>query len=69
MNKSIEPIFKFERSRLGNKKTTPNGNAYGPYLYRDITNNQLLASWDKPIKEANYLYKGQDIGYIINLKV
>lgn len=62
MNKTIENIFRFERIRLGNQ-TTQNGAKYGLYLYRDITNNTLLASWDKPIKDVNYLYKGQDIGY------
>ena len=62
MNKTTENIFKFERIRLGNK-TTPNGEKYGPYLYRDTTNNTLLASWDKPTKEGNYLYKGEDLGY------
>lgn len=62
MNKTIENVFKFERNRLG-KKTSPNGDSYGPYLYRDITNNTLLASWDKPTKEANYLYQGQEVGY------
>jgi hypothetical protein len=63
MNKAAENIFKFERIRLGNK-TTSTGYKYGPYLYRDITNNTLLASWDKPKKEATYLYKGQEVGYI-----
>lgn len=28
-----------------------------------ITNNILLASWEKPIGDINYLYKGEDIGY------
>ncbi len=62
MNKTTENIFKFERIRLGNK-TTPNGERYGPYLYRDTTNNTLLSSWDKPTKEVNYLYKGEEVGY------
>lgn len=62
MNKTIENIFRFERIRLGNK-LNQNGAKYGPYLYRDVTNNTLLASWDKPTKESNYLYKGQDVGY------
>lgn len=56
-------VYKFERTRLGNKTTTENGEKYGPYLYRNIENNELLASWDKPIKESNYLYKGEDVGY------
>jgi hypothetical protein len=64
MNKVSQNIFKFERTRLGNKnKTTPYGEKYGQYLYRDITNNRLLASWDKPTKEVNYLYKGEEVGY------
>lgn len=63
MNKITENIFKFERIRLGNKTTTPYGEKYGPYLYRDTTNNTLLASWDKPTKEVNYLYKGEEVGY------
>lgn len=62
MNKITEHIFKFERIRLG-KKTTQNGESYGPYLYRDIIDNTLIASWNKPTKELNYLYKGEDIGY------
>lgn len=63
MKKTREHIFKFERVRLGNKTTTITGTKYGPYLYRDIINNTLIASWDKPFKELNYLYKGEDIGY------
>lgn len=55
MNKTVERVFRFERIRLGNKKTTPYGEKYGPYLYRDITNNTLLESWDKPTKDANYI--------------
>lgn len=62
MDKLTQPIFKFERIRLGNK-TTPRGEIYGPYLYRDTTDDTLIASWDKPTKELNYLYMGQDIGY------
>ena len=63
MNKLTQNIYKFERIRLGNKTTTQNGQKFGPYLYRDIVDNILLASWNKPIKELNYLYKGEDIGY------
>jgi hypothetical protein len=29
-------VFKFERTRLGNKTVTPLGEKYGPYLYRNI---------------------------------
>lgn len=63
MDKLTKPIFKFERIRLGNKTKTQNYTEFGPYLYRDIVDNTLIASWDKPTKELNYLYKGEDIGY------
>jgi len=63
MNKTTQNIFKFERIRLGNKKTSLYGQKFGPYLYRDLTDNTLLASWDKPTKHLNYLYKCEDIGY------
>lgn len=63
MTKLSNNIFKFERIRLGNKTTSQTGEIYGPYLYRDVINNILWSSWDKPTKEENYLYKGQDIGY------
>lgn len=62
MNKNSQHIYQFHRVRLGNKTTTPSGENYGPYLYRDTTDNTLLASWDKPTKKINYLYKGEDIG-------
>ena len=64
MNKTLNHIFKFHRIRLGNNNTTTlNGEKFGPYLYRDTIDNTLLASWDKPTKELNYLYNGGDIGY------
>jgi hypothetical protein len=63
MNKTIQPVFIFERVRLGYKTTTPDGSRYGTYLYRDITNNTLIASWDKPTKGKKHLYSGGDIGY------
>ena len=63
MNKLTQPIYKFERVRLGKKTTTQNGERFGPYLYRDIIDNILIASWDKPTKGLNYLYNGADIGY------
>lgn len=62
MNKLTQHIYKFKRIRLGNKTTTQNGNIYGSYLYRNTLDNTLIASWDKPNKELNYLYKGEDIG-------
>jgi len=60
---TTQSVFKFERKRLGTKTVTANGERFGPYLYRNIINNQLISSWDKPSKEPNYLYKGEDIGY------
>ncbi len=54
-------IFKFERRRLGNKKSN-NGVKYGPYLYRNTITNELIASWDAP-KNDFYLHKGEDIGF------
>jgi hypothetical protein len=58
-------VYKFEKIRLGNKTTTATGGQYGSYLYRNIENGELLASWDKPSRESepNYLYKGEDVGY------
>jgi hypothetical protein len=63
MNFTSVNVFKFERIRLGNKTTAQYGQKYGPYLYRNIITNELLSSWEKPIKGQNYLYKGEDIGY------
>lgn len=62
MNKLSLPVFIFERMRHG-KRRSIYGEKYGPYLYRDITNNTLLASWDKPKYGEYYFYKGEDIGY------
>jgi hypothetical protein len=65
MNKNylLLNVFKFERRHLGNKTITVSGEKYGPYLYRNMDNNNLISSWDKPIYNKNYLYKGEDIGY------
>lgn len=63
MNKASLNIFRFERIRQGKKMRTSSGERIGTYLYRDITNNTLLASWNEPTKGDNYLYKGEDIGY------
>ncbi len=57
------PVFRFERIRLGHKTLTPTGAEYGPYLYRNLIDNTLLSSWEKPTKVASHLYKGEDIGY------
>ena len=61
-NYLTKKVFKFERTRLGHKTVTKYGEKYGPYLYRNIEDGKLLSSWDKPIKEDNYLYKGEEIG-------
>lgn len=58
MNKVCEHVFRFERVRLG-KKTRVGG----PYLYRDVVDGMWLASWDKPTRGLDYLYKGEDVGY------
>jgi len=63
MNYASCNVYKFERMRLGHKTQTSSGAKYGPYLYRNIKNNELMSSWDKPIKEPFFLYKGEDIGY------
>lgn len=68
MDKITQHIYKFERIRLG-KKTTQNGEKYGPYLYRDTINNMLISSWDKPSKDLNYLYRGADIGYNTDARI
>jgi len=63
-NYSTINVYKFERKRLG-RRISPYGGRYGAYLYRNMHDNTLLASWDKPIwkKGLNYLYKGEDLGY------
>ena len=58
-----EKIYKFERMRLGKKTVTESGMHYPPYLYRNLIDNTLLASYDKPKENLNYLYKGEQIGY------
>jgi hypothetical protein len=54
-------IFIFERNRLGNNIVTKNGIQFGPYLYRNIQNNVLVASWKKPSINKQ-LYYGYEIG-------
>jgi len=63
LNFTSKKVFKFERKRLGYKTTTTHYEKFGPYLYRNTITNQLIASWDQPTNEPNYLYKGEDIGY------
>lgn len=55
--------FRFIRKRLGNKTTTPSGVKYGPYLYRDLYTNELVASWNVPKCGVDYNYTGDDIDY------
>ena len=62
-HKVSSKIYKFERVRLGNKTVSESGAKYGPYLYRNIEDNTLLASWDNPTMSPDYLYKGEDLGY------
>jgi hypothetical protein len=52
-------IYKFVRIRLGNQ-TTKFGEKYRPYLYRNIHNNILVSSWNKPTNKE--LYTSCDIG-------
>lgn len=44
-NSKQNDIFKFERERLGKN------NNFGRYLYRNIYNNQLIASHESPYNE------------------
>ncbi len=62
-SKLTKSIYKFERKRLGSKTLSSSGSKYGPYLYRNIEDNTLLASWDNPTMSPDYLYKGEDLGY------
>lgn len=63
MNYLTQNVYKFERTRKGTKTTSAYGERYGPYLYRNVITNELLASWDIPTKEKTYLYTGEDVGY------
>lgn len=51
--------YKFERKRLGNQ-VTHSGQKYGPYLYRNLRSNVLMASWEAPNNKP--IYTGYDIG-------
>lgn len=51
--------YKFERNRLG-KAVTQSGDKYGPYLYRNLKSNVLMASWEAPTNKP--IYTGYDIG-------
>lgn len=60
--------YTFERKRIGNNIVTEKGEKFGPYLYRNITNNVLIASWEKPLI-SKITYKGFDIGTHIDALV
>ncbi len=44
----VDDLYKYERQRLGHLIVSQSGEKYGPYLYRNLRNNVLVASWDKP---------------------
>ncbi len=52
--------YLFYRERLGNNIVTKSNHPFGPYLYRNIRNNVLIASFDKPSGEG--IYSSSDIG-------
>ena len=57
MSKVSQHIFRFERIRLGKKTKSSTGDKFGPYLYRDIIDNTLISSWEKPMKKRiDYLW-------------
>lgn len=47
-------VYKYVRNRLGNQFVTSNGQKFGPYLYRNMRNNVLIASWEKPSNKEVY---------------
>lgn len=53
-------IYIYVRERLGNQIVTYNGEKFGPHLYRNVHNNVLISSWEKP--NNNLLYTSYDIG-------
>lgn len=60
--------YLFERKRVGNNVITEKGEVFGPYLYRNIMNNVLVASWEQPLINQ-ITYKGYDIGTHIDALV
>ena len=50
----------FIREKLGNNYITSDGTKFGNYLYRNITNGVLIASYEKPTNKK--YYTGYDIG-------
>ncbi len=52
--------YKFERERLGNIMAPSPSSRYGKYLYRNLRNGVLVASYDRPTNKT--IYTSQDIG-------
>jgi hypothetical protein len=52
--------YRFVRKRLGSAMVTLHGEKFGPYLYRNVRNNVLIASWEKPT--SSEFYSSYDIG-------
>ncbi len=53
-------MYRYIRQRLGNQIVTSRGEKFGPYLYRNIRNNVLISSWDKPTNKD--VYTSSDVG-------
>ena len=58
---NVNDLYKYERKRLGHLIVSQSGEKYGPYLYRNLRNNVLIASWDKPVDNRE-TYSSSDIG-------
>ncbi len=52
--------YKLERIRIGNRIVAPSYEPYGQYLYRNLRNNVLIASYEAQTSEL--IYSGSDIG-------
>ena len=59
-------IYRFVRERRGNRQLSLFGQPFGPYLYRNLLNNQLFACWTMPNKDIRVLYTGEYIGINVN---
>ncbi len=51
----------FVRERLGNNIVTKSNHPFGTYLYRNIRNDVLIASFEKP-SSGEEIYSASDIG-------
>lgn len=58
-------VYKFEKILHDNITLHLSGERYGPYLYKNIDDNEIVASWVAPDynKRINFLYSGEEIGY------